>query len=456
MTILAFFDRDNGRDVELCIPVLYMAERYYGATVDFAFSYDTDAIRRKKPDLVFLPNTVGSNEYIAAAKYAHDNGIKVFALMSEGDVRTDGTFNYWGLNTERILYQERLCIWSKRVYDFLSKEEPHLAETFVITGHTGFDRYKVYEFPSKDEVLTPSQRDYKAVVGYAGWGFGKLSYPQGRFEMLSFFKGDETKMAHVETLRITVKSMLQQAIESNPDILFILKQHPNESPPTGTAPIVNEIYDLRDYPNVRYEGVDTPITTLINISDLWLSFESTTAVESWALNKPSILLYPDPTFSPNIRNKGLDVAQLTASNAEELHVLLQEWMRSGELAEFNTAEKQRKRQEIIQNTVGFDDGMNHVRAGLELGKVLKTIQPGIKRHLPVVPWFVLLWILIRLGRFFYHPGVYGLFQKTKKFKWVFEQYDLKNVHTLRKRYYSHLDAFHESNGIPDNLNHAQS
>lgn len=456
MKILAYFDRDNGRDVELSLPVLYMAERYYGATVDFAFSYDTDAIRRKRPDLVFLPNTVGSNEYIAAAKYAFDNGIKVFALMSEGDVRTDGTFNYWGLNAERILYQERLCIWSDRVMEFFRKAEPHLADKFVVTGHTGFDRYKVYTFPSKDEVLTASQRNYKAVVGYAGWGFGKLSYPQGRFEMLSFFKGDESKMAQVESLRLEIESILRHAIESNPDILFILKQHPNESPPTGTAPIVNEIYELRTYPNVRYEGVDTPITTLINISDVWLSFESTTAVESWALNKPSILLYPDPTFSPNIRNKGLDVAQLIASNAIELDRHLKAWVRDGRFPDFDAPEKCEKRAEIIRNTVGFDDGLNHVRAGKELGNVLLNLQAGATKPLPMVPWFVLLWILIRLGRAFYHPRLYSVFNKTRKFRWVFEQYGLENVHTLRRQYYKYLDDFHETNRLSDTLTHAQS
>lgn len=456
MKILAYFDRDNGRDVELCLPVLYMAERYYGATVDFAFSYDTDAIRRHRPDLVFLPNTVGSNEYIAAAKYAYDNGIKVFALISEGDMRTDGTFDYWGLNKENIFYQERICVWSERVFEFLGQVEPASAAKLVVTGHTGFDRYRVYQFPTKAEALTAEQQAYSMVIGYAGWGFGKMSYAQGRAELLSFFKGDESRLAHMEQIRLKVESMLRDAIESNPDVLFILKQHPNESPPTGTAPVINEIAALKHYKNVRYEGVDTPITTLIHVSDLWLSFESTTAVESWALDKTSILLYPDPTFSPNIRNKGLDVAQLTVSDSTELQHHIDEWKQKGRLDEFHTAEKQAKRAEIIRNTVGFDDGRNHVRAGIELGKVLQSIVPGSTPRLPMVPWFVLLWILIHLGRMFYIPGIYGLFKKTRKFKWVFEQYDLKNVHTLRRRYFTYLDAFHESNRLSETVTHAQS
>lgn len=455
MNILAYFDRDNGRDVELSLPVLYMAERYYGATVDFAFSYDTDAIRRHRPDLVFLPNTVGSNEYIAAAKYAYNHGIKVFAMMSEGDIRTDGTFDYWGLNHEKIFYQEKVCVWSERVNEFLKQVEPASAHKLVVTGHTGFDRYRVYEFPSKAETLTPEQQAYKMVVGYAGWGFGKMSYEQGRAELMAFFKGDASRFIQMEQMRLSVESMLRDAIESNPDVLFILKQHPNESPPTGTAPVVNEIISLKTYPNVRYEGVDTPITTLINVSDLWLSFESTTAVESWALGKTSILLYPDPTFSPNIRIKGLDVAQLTASNSSELQMLIDEWKLKGRLNEFDTDEKKAKRVEIIRNTVGFDDGRNHLRAGVELGKVLRTIKPGAAPHLPIVPWFVLLWVLIRLGRLFYNRRLYSVFKKTRKFQWVFEQYDLKNVHTLRQRYYAYLDAFHEMNRLSETLTHAQ-
>ncbi len=456
MTILAYFDRDNGRDVELTLPVLYMAERYYGATVEFAFSYDTDAIRRKRPDLVFLPNTVGSNEYIAAAKYAYENGIKIFALMSEGDIRTDGSFNYWGLNEDRTFYQEKICVWSERVLAFLSEMEPQLADKLVATGHTGFDRYRIYQFPDKSSYLSKEEQNFRFVIGYAGWGFGKMSYPQGLEEILGFFKGDVAKLTQMEALRVQVESILRSAIESNPDVLFILKQHPNESPPTGTAPVVNEIAGLKHYKNVRYEGVDTPITTLIHVSDLWLSFESTTAVESWAMDKTSILLYPDPTFSPNIREKGLDVAQITISNSVELQHHIDEWKKSGTLHDFHHDEKKAKRSEIIRNTVGFDDGRNHVRAGIELGKVLKRITPGSTPTLPMVPWFVLLWVLIRLGRVFYHPRLYATFQKTRKFRWVFEQYDLKNVHTLRQHYYRYLDAFHKTNRISDFLTHAKS
>ena len=150
------------------------------------------------------------------------------------------------------------------------------------------------------------------------------------------------------------------------------------------------------------------------------------------------------------------MAQLTVINSDELQRYIAEWKLTGRLEEFHTAEKQSKRAEIIRNTVGFDDGRNHVRAGIELGKVLQSIVPGSTPKLPVVPWFFLLWILIRMGRLFYIPQVYGLFQKTRKFKWVFEQYDLKNVHTLRRRYYTYLDAFHESNRISESLTHAQS
>jgi hypothetical protein len=117
---LCYFDDDKGRDVEILMPVLYYAETYLNVEIEKAFIFDIDKIRRKKPDLVILANTIGSKNHHYIAKYAYENGIKVFALISEGNFRTNGTFNYWGYNTDKKFYQEYICHWSKRTLDFLS------------------------------------------------------------------------------------------------------------------------------------------------------------------------------------------------------------------------------------------------------------------------------------------------------------------------------------------------
>lgn len=453
MTILAYFDRDNGRDVELSLPVLYMAARYYGADVQFGFVYDTDKIRRLRPDIVFVPNVIGSDHYIEAAAYAAENGIPVFALLSEGDIRTDGTFDHWGLNKEKTFYQDRVCLWSERTLRYFEQVEPRWSSKYVVTGNPGFDRYKIYRFAERRDFLTPREQMFKRVVGYAAWGFGKLMYPPWRQELLDFYKGDEQALVRMETMRRQVEAMLRSAIESHPDILFILKRHPNEIPPTGLVPEVNEIAALTSYPNVRYEGRDTQIHDVIHVCDLWLSFQSTTAVEAWALGKPTLMLAPDPTYN-RIGQKPIYLAQPVAENAQDLNRYLAEMNESGRIRDFETLEKAERRKAIIRDTVGFDDGFNHVRAGVLLGDLIRRTRTAGKpsRHPRFHFRYFLYWVLIVLGRFFYMPALYRHFRKTLKFDWVFRQYPLTNVKDRLARYSKYLDEFHKTHDIPSRLN----
>ncbi len=149
--ILCFLDDDHGRDTEIMIPLVYFAERELNCRVDFSFMWNIHDIYRKKPDLVLLPNTIGSRLHHKVTKYAWKNDIKVFALISEGIFRTNGTFNYFGYNTDKKFYQEYICHWSERTKIFFDKELPELGKRNVTTGAVGFDRYTIYDFTSKEE-----------------------------------------------------------------------------------------------------------------------------------------------------------------------------------------------------------------------------------------------------------------------------------------------------------------
>lgn len=52
---------------------------------------------------------------------------------------------------------------------------------------------------------------------------------------------------------------------------------------------INEYYDefslVREYPNVITLQTEENIYDLINVSDLWITFDSTTALEAWLLGK---------------------------------------------------------------------------------------------------------------------------------------------------------------------------
>ena len=121
---LCYFHDDKGRDVEILMPLIYYAENYLDCKVEFVFVWDIYAIYRKKPDVVIVPNTVGSLWYFQISKYAYEQGVKVFALISEGNFRTNGTFDYWGWNYDKKYYQEYICLWSERTLHYLSEELP--------------------------------------------------------------------------------------------------------------------------------------------------------------------------------------------------------------------------------------------------------------------------------------------------------------------------------------------
>ncbi len=182
--ILCYFDYDQGRDVEILLPVIYYAETYLNAEVEFAFLRDIHKIYKQKPDLVLLANAIGSELHFLISKYAFENKVPVFALISEGNFRTNGTFNYWGYNIDKKIYQDTICLWSKRTFDFLRNELPHEKEKMTVTGAVGFDRYKIYKFISKENYLRQiGYSQYKKVIVYAGWGFGKIFNKTGIIEV---------------------------------------------------------------------------------------------------------------------------------------------------------------------------------------------------------------------------------------------------------------------------------
>lgn len=450
--ILAYLDNDSGRDVEIMLPVLYFAEQFLNCEIILAFVYDYHAIYRVKPDVVAVPNTIGSQMYIEACRYAKDQNIPIFALESEGNFRTDGNFNHWGLNYEKEYYQEHVCCWSQRARDYYRNIFTEYPEKFVITGGTGFDRYTVYEFPSKTTFLKQHGRsEYKKVVMYAGWAFGKLHNPKGVFQIIDWLSGDESKLLLMEQQRQDIEDILRYAIEKNPDTLFILKQHPKEFFQTEKdAKILNEMSELMHYPNVHYT-VDENIHDLINASDFVLGFESTTAIEAWLLNTPTALIRTIETINPvTLQEKGFHLTQPTAKSGEQLDNYIKELYQNGHISDFETTDFIEKRKEVIRDCIGYQDGMSHIRAGYYLQK---AIEKAVATKSNVVFKFnikhYLMYVLILAGRFFFNKPLYSAFAKTRKFIWVFEQYKLEKTYALYSKYGNYLHKFYAKNNIEE-------
>jgi len=446
---LCFVDDQQGRDVELLLPLVYHAEKYLGCEIEFRLVWDIFSIYRGQPDLVILANTVGSRWLFEVSKYAHEQNILVFALLSEGNFRTNGTFDYWGYNTDHEFYQEYVCLWSERTKDFFKEKLPGHADKMVLSGATGLDRYKIYQFPTKEEFLNrKGLTQFKKVIGYAGWAFGKLHSEIGRQELKYFMKGRPGWEEWTEQQRTEVESILQQLIENNSDTLFILKVHPNETHPHITKESPNEMIRLRKYPNVLYIKNEEPIHDLISLADLWMGFETTTSIEAWMLNKETVLINPDPDFERDFAHKGSVIAKSYA----EVQSCIDEFYSEGEISSFNTPEKVEFRKTIIEETIGFADGLNHLRAAHYLAESLKKTGERQKKRVFRLKYFLRSFNL-HVGSVFYNRWLFLHLPKFKKTVWAFDRWKLKNIHVLKEKYYPFLDEFYRVKGITSDTSH---
>lgn len=439
--VFCFVDDQQGRDVELLLPLVYYAEKYLDCKVEFRFVWDIFAIYRELPDLVLLANTVGSQWLFEISKYAHEQNIPVFALISEGNFRTNGTFDYWGYNTDHVFYQEYVCLWSARTRDFFREKLPDEAPKMVLTGATGFDRYKIYKFPAKDEFLQRKGLSrFKKVVGYAGWAFGKLYSEIGRQELHYFLQDKPDWEAWTISQRDAVESILRQLIGNNPDILFLFKVHPNETHPHITTESPNEMIRLREYPNVLYLKNEEPIHDLISASDIWMGFETTTSIEAWMLGKETLLINPDPDFNRDNACDGSVIAQ----SYEDVQSCIDEFYQHGAISRFHSEKKKASRANVVKETIGFDDGLNHFRAAGYLDEVLKQSPAKTKKRVFRMRYF-LRSLKLHIGNLFYNRWLFLNLPKFNKTVWAFDRWKLKNIPLLKERYYPFLDVFYKKN-----------
>ncbi|MCL6099073.1 MAG: hypothetical protein M1391_10900 [Bacteroidetes bacterium] len=456
--VLCFTDDAVGRDVEMLLPIRYFAERFLNCEFYHALNIDIHQIYRIKPDVILQANTIGSNLYFEISKIAHHQNIPLFALISEGNFRLDGSFNVWGFNSDKKFYQDYVCCWSERTAEFLKKEVPEAANKIVVTGGVGFDRYTIYKFMQKDKFLRKyNKSQYKKVIGYAGWAFGKLDHPRGRNELLIWAKGDESKLLWIEEQRKKVRDILEQAIINNKDALFVLKQHPQENAPERPEPVKNEMSELAHYENVLYLCGEESIHDLISVSDLWTCFESTTALESWLMNKQTIFINPEKDFNRDPLYKGSALVQ----SSEEFQKLINEFLSIGKIKDFFEPKKKSMREKLVADIIGFGDGMNHIRASYYFQKTIKNSQflaslhshsasrsgstrnSQFKFHL----WHWLVYILLRIAGPLYNRAIYSRLYKFKKHLWVFENYKMEKLHKLYSKYQPFFDEFYKKKSI---------
>lgn len=311
-----------------------------------------------RPKVLFISNSSGSGLNIEVIKYAKKCGVKVITACAEGNFRRDQIeIFFWGVNKDRILYEDHTVLWNNRSLEMVKEFYPELQERISVGGAIGFDRYKfvntnISRKQKKTDWLYGGSKVYSTIVLISCWCFDFLyndwslsNIPKNR-RVRDFFTKDRERF----------QIILDEVINKQTDILFIIKEHPAvQMGAKGSG-----IEHIGNYPNVVKVKNQVPISQLISIADLVVSYESTTALEAWLMGRQSFLLNPSGTEFPCEREdyyKG----QPNFTTTMEVNNALTHYISEREIPNFENFRDARVK--IINEVTGFSDGLNHVRFG---------------------------------------------------------------------------------------------
>lgn len=198
-------------------------------------------------------------------------------------------------------------------------------------------------------------------MGYATWGFDSVYGTPQRVERMAKLYGPEA-IEGFRHDRDAVRDLLAALIRGRPETLFLLKEHPGVVDPAQT-----EIAGLDELDNVLRIKNEEPIGDCISVCDIWMAYESTTSIEAWLLDTPTLAINPSGTEFLSF-NVGEGTPSL--STLEAVDSALREYETEGRIAEFDAKAEGRRR--VLADTLQWDDGKNHQRAAHYMDQILRS------------------------------------------------------------------------------------
>lgn len=350
------------RDIGIVEPSLSYLELKYKLKIKRLCISDNfcEYIKKYQPKVIVISNGIGTTNHFEMVKYASLKGIKVITFISEGDmvdIKENVEILFWGNNKDKVFYEYANLQWSEKNINLIFKHIPNANNyKMICTGGTGFDRYQFLPLKSKLVFYNqyPQFKNYKKIIGLAGFPFyfflSDLYKKDGQWTNMHLDHAAAEKMGEQkEPLRL----MYKEIIRSNPDILFILKYHPSD-----IMKEYSEFYELNQFENTLSIYKEENIDDVINISDLWIGFESTTCLEAWLIGKTTFIANPENVpFVRSIISSGSP----HYGSYENLNVAIKTFFESGHSKDFEALKPERDH--AISQVIGFGDGLNHKRAG---------------------------------------------------------------------------------------------
>lgn len=335
----------SGREFDMQFPLMYFFKNILNWKVEYKCAYNLPSITASVPDLVILSSTGGESRGLKIVEWCYQSDIPVFSSFTEGMFREKELDEFvWGWNKSKHYVENLRMLWSKPSYEMTIKKYPKLKDKIRVSGAIGFDKYRLLENKKKY-----TDERFKKVIGYAAFDYNS-SLRSPRRDILAEALGQKYLNFLTNELEIT-KNLLRKLIQKNEDILFLIKSHPGDQ---GCIPL--EVDGIDHLPNVKVITAQyEPIFNIVKEADIWLSGNSTTVIDAWLCNKPTISLISEE------REKATPAlgASILSQDYAKINQYIKEFFETGQINKFEKWAK--KRQQYLSELVGFSDGMNHVR-----------------------------------------------------------------------------------------------
>lgn len=368
-------------------------------------------ILRYRPRCVYISNIIGARINFACAVITKYLGIKLITGLSEGDLNEEKVINlFYGHNYLSKPIEDVLLVWNEEVKNLILKHHPSYNSKVFVTGSLTADKYKFKDIPSPPQ-FDKVKHKYKYVIGVGCWAFRYY------FDREDIFTSEQIQSR--QTDRDIFAKGLYELISKKDDYLFLIKTHPGEK----DIYYGSGIELVKDLDNTIIYSDDENITEIINSVDLWLTYESTTALEAWLLEKETLVFNPT-----GVRRDSSQIlrAQIIVNEGKELIWEIEYFFNNGKFAKSDYLNN--KRDEIISNVIGFSDGYNHKRVAKIIIEYLnKGVAVNDRIRLLNVINAVTYWLK------------YAFTMKLKaRYKWCNNE-----INDINKRYIKHLKDIHQ-------------
>lgn len=312
-------------------------------------------IWKYRPDLVYITNIIGARINFKVACFCRSRNIKLVTGISEGDIKEHSISQMvWGHNSLKYPVESLILLWSKYQREKFIGECKVYNKIARVTGSAGADRYIISDF-SKGVI---DRRDYKLIVGIGCFNFRETIRNQN-------FNSNSIKESQIlqSSDRDLFSKNLDDLVQRMPNVLFIAKLHPGGDRGLYGAGVEK----ASNRKNFKVFSKDSSISECIANSDVWMTYESNTAMEAWLLNKPTALLNP---LGVNFPRSDFFKGQPNFATASDWYYALNSFIQNSELPGFKELEEERKK--IFKKIIGWQDGFNHIRSGNEILNILSS------------------------------------------------------------------------------------